>query len=128
MKPIILTVQSNGSGGWRLGINSEDSKNIFRCRKVMVFLKLPVKILIECFTACGNPCDKNRNWIKLHSKTKKPYRKKGYDLNKKELSEWLSKNYPNEIKGEPRKLKFNISKKKEIFILNFISEVRTTSE
>lgn len=120
-------MQSNGSGGWRLGINCKDSKNIFRCRKVKVCLNLSVKLLVKCFTARGNPCDKNRNWIKVNSKTKKPYRKKGYDLNNKGLSEWLSKNYPNIISGKPRKLKFNLVKEKEIFILNFISEVKLTS-
>jgi hypothetical protein len=122
LKTIILTVQSNGSGGWRLGINCEDSKNIFRCRKVKVRLCFTNDPFIECFTACGNPCDNNGNWIPLNPKSGKPYQKKGYDLNKKELSEWLSKNYSNKIKGRPRKLKFTCVKEKQLFILNFISE------
>jgi hypothetical protein len=121
---IILTVQSNGSGGWRLGINCEDSKNIFRCRKVKVRLSLPNDLFIESFTACGNPCDNKGNWIKLNPITGKPYVKKGYDLNKKELSEWLSKRYPNKIKGKPRKLKFHLIIEKEIFLLNFVSEIK----
>ena len=127
MKTIILTAQSNGSGGWRLGINCEDSKKIYRCRKVKVRLFLTNDLFIECFTACGNPCDKNGSWIPINPKTNRPYRKKGYDLNKKELSEWLSKNYPNKIKGRPRKLKFEFIKEEKLFLLNFISEVNITS-
>lgn len=123
MKTIILTVQSNGSGGWRLGINSEDSKNIFICRRVKVRLCISNVPFIECFTACGNPCDDNGNWISLNPETGKPYKKKGYDLNKKELSDWLSENYPNDNKGGPRKLKFTCVKEKHLFILNFVSEV-----
>ena len=52
-------MQSNGSGGWRLGINQEDSKNIFKCRKVNVRLLIEPDLFVECKTACGNPCDKN---------------------------------------------------------------------
>lgn len=119
MKAIILTVQSNGSGGWRLGINCSDSKNIFRCRKVKVLLYLPKIDIIECYTACGNPCDKDQKWIRLNSKTGSPFRKKGYDLNKKELSNWISKNYKNDKKRRPRKLAFNLSKKLDVFHLHF---------
>ena len=126
MKSIVLTVQSNGSGGFRLGINTSDSKNIFKCRKVKVCLKLDSNLFIESYTACGNPCDKNREWIKLNSKTKKPYRKKGYDINKKELNFWLSQNYPNKIKGKPRKLRFSIFEDNNTFFLEFISEVKST--
>lgn len=122
MKTIILTVQSNGSGGWRLGINTEDSKKIFRCRRVKVRLCISSVQIIECFTACGNPCDDNGNWISLNPNTGKPYKKKGYDLNKKELSDWLSENYPNDNNGGPRKLKFTCVKKNHLFILNFVSE------
>jgi hypothetical protein len=123
LKTIILTVQSNGSGGWRLGINQEDSKSIFKCRKVKVRLLISRDLIFECNTACGNPCDKKRNWIKLNPKTNMPYVKKGYDLNKKELSIWLSENYPNNVKGKPRKLKFDLSIESEVFLLNFVSEV-----
>ena len=52
-----------------------------------------------------------------------PYVKKGYDLNKKELSVWLSENYPNHAKGKPRKLKFDLYVEREVFNLNFISEI-----
>jgi hypothetical protein len=124
MKTIILTVQSNGSGGLRLGINQEDSKNIFKCRKVKVRLLIEPDLFIECNTACGNPCDKKGDWINLNPKTSLPYVKKGYDLNKKELSVWLSENYPNNIKGKPRKLKFDLSVDGEVFNLNFISEMK----
>lgn len=124
MKTIILTVQSNGSGGWRLGINQEDSKNIFKCRKVKVRLLIACELLFECNTACGNPCDKKGAWIKLNPKTSMPYVKKGYDLNKKELSVWLSENYPNNTKGKPRKLKFDLSVERDVFNLNFISEIK----
>ena len=123
MNKITLTVQSNGSGGWRLGINTEDSKNIFKCRKVKVFLNLSDNISIVCFTACGKPCDKNIKCIDLNSSTKKTYTKKGYDLNKKELSHWLSEKYPNIIKRKPRKLNFDIIKQGETFILNFLYEI-----
>lgn len=124
MKTIILTVQSNGSGGWRLGINQEDSKNIFKCRKVKVRLLIARELLFECNTACGNPCDKKGAWIKLNPKTSMHYVKKGYDLNKKELSVWLSENYPNNTKGKPRKLKFDLSVERDVFNLNFISEIK----
>ncbi len=124
MKTIILTVQSNGSGGWRLGINQEDSKNIFKCRKVKVRLLIARDLIFECNTACGNPCDKKRHWIKLNPKTNMPYVKKGYDLNKKELSIWLSENYPNNTKRKPRKLKFDLTVEGEVFNLKFISEIK----
>lgn len=123
MKTIILTVQSNGTGGWRLGINQEDSKNIFKCRKAKVRLLLPKDIIIECYTACGNPCDETGDWIRLNPKTSMPYAKKGYDLNKKELSTWLSENYKNEFERKPRKLKFYFYMESEVFILKFVSEV-----
>ncbi len=124
MKTLILTVQSNGSGGLRLGINQEDSKYIFKCRKVKVRLFIPSEPYIECYTACGNPCDKKGDWIKLNPKTSMPYVKKGYDLNKKELSIWLSKNYPNNTKQKPRKLKFDLTVEGEVFNLKFISEIK----
>ncbi len=85
---------------------------------------MPNDIFIDCNTACGNPCDKKGNWIKLNPKTSKPFVKKGYDLNKKELSIWLSKKYPNKIKGKPRKLEFDLTLQREVFLLNFVSEVK----
>ena len=100
-----LTVQSNGSGGYRLGINTEDSRDIFKCRKIRVRLFLPDKRKIVCLTACGNPCDKNGNWVAVNPVTLSPYRKKGYDLNKKELSEWIKEN----SMVPPKKLIFKLS-------------------
>ena len=119
MIPIILTVQSNGSGGLRLGISSNDSRNIFKYRKVIVLLHLPNIETIKCRTACGNPNDENAEWISINPKTQKPYRKKGYDLNKKELSQWLLSNYNKTTKAESIKLKFNLEKKEDAFYLYF---------
>jgi len=114
-------VQSNGSGGMRLGISSEDSKNIFIHRKVIVLLHLTNIEIIKCKTACGNPSDGNGKWIPINPKTKKPYRKKGFDLNKKELSQWLLSNFKKTTKGESITLKFNLEKTGDTFCLYFIA-------
>ena len=119
MIPIILTVQSNGSGGMRLGISSDDSRNIFKYRKVIVLLHMPNIETIKCRTACGNPIDNNGKWIPINPKTQKPYRKKGFDLNKKELSKWLLSNFKKTTKAESIKLKFNLEKKEDTFCLYF---------
>ena len=120
MKTIILKVQSNGSGGWRLGISAEDS-NFFRCRKVQVRLTLTDNLVCFCNTACGIPCDDNGNRVLSNPQTAKPY-KKGYDLNNKVLSEWLSENYTNIIKGKPRNLIFSLNEENGMVHLNFIGE------
>jgi hypothetical protein len=117
--PIILTMQSNGSGGMRLGISSNDSRNIFKCRKVIVLLHFPNIETIKCRTACGNPIDENGEWISINPKTQKPYRKKGFDLNKKELSKWLLSNFKKTTKAESIKLKFNLEKIGDTFCLYF---------
>lgn len=119
MKSITLTIQSNGSGGWRLGINCKNSKTIFRYRKVKVFLYLPNHETIECYTACGNPSDKYGKWMATNPKTGMPYRKKGYDLNKKELSKWIVDNYINIEKNKERSVKFNYKKLLDCYHLYF---------
>ena len=109
MKDLILTVQSNGNGGYRLGISKEDSLEYFKCRGVRVHLYLGTNKRLMCKTACGNCCDERGNWLKNNPKTGKPYSKKGYDLNHKELSEWIkTEGFNNYKTGYPKKLIFKI--------------------
>lgn len=120
MKNLIeLFVQSNGAGGFRLGISVNDSKEIFKCRGVRVQLHLPTNIIIDCKTSCGNPCDEDGSWLKLNPRSGLPIRKKGYDLNSKILSTWISKNYPKDPKSDRVVLKFKIEHKDECFQLTF---------
>ena len=114
-RSICLTVQSNGSNGYRLGISRADSEDIFKKRQQSVVLKLG-ELIICCKTACGVPDWNNKNSVFPQ--------KKGYDLNKKQLSEWIMNNhfccYP---KRHPTKLSFSwkFNQKKCQFILEFIS-------
>lgn len=118
MRIITLTVQSNGHQGYRLGINTEESRNTFKCRRVLVKLFLPNEKVIECRTSCGNPCNKKSKWITVNPQTGKPFRKKGYDLNNARLSQWIKQNNRiRESNGTPGKLNFRISKTKEAFVL-----------
>lgn len=113
---IYLTVQSNGSGGYRLGINSCDSKEIFKKRKQCVILKLG-DLSVPCKTACGVP-----NWYKKKSDFKG---KKGYDLNNKCLSKWIIDNrFCCYQKGHPIRLPFSckIDQKESQFVLEFMCD------
>jgi len=122
MKDIILTVQSNGNGGYRLGIGKENSLKYFKCRGVRVHLYLSVTEEIICKTACGSPCDKNGNWLKHNPTTGKPY-KKAYDLNHKKLSDWIKgKKYNNYDEGQPKKLIFKIEVLQEEIYLKYLEE------
>ena len=123
MKILYLTVQSNGKGGYRLGINKKNLKNIFKCRGKFVSIELNSSKTVKCRTACGNPCDKIGNWILINSKSNKPYRKKGYDLNNKELSEWIKTNrFYNYDNGKPTKLKFTLIIMKDELHLKFVGK------
>lgn len=118
MEEIKLTVQSNGNEGFRLGINTKDSIRIFGCRRVIVHLYLGKDIeKIECKTACGLPCDENSKQILTNPITKKKY-KKGYDLNKKEISVWIK----NEGFVPPNKLLFTMEKTEKIVSLRFLNK------
>ncbi len=81
MKIIILTVQSNGSGGWRLGLSKEDSIKLFSHRESVCF-QLTGELIIYFKAACGAS------------------EKKAYDFNNKKLSIWIVENgfhkYPKE--------------------------------
>jgi len=115
---ITLTVQSAGSDRFRLGVSAKDSRNIFKRRRVRVVIKFHDKNEIVCSTACG-PADKNGKWTKINPKTKKPFRKKGYDLNKVELSKHLSK-VVGQIKTRSKKIDFRITKKSDGYLLTFL--------
>jgi len=100
---LILTVQSTGrQGSYRLGITLDDSENIFKERHVKVQLILG-KEIIETQTTCGPPL------------------KKGFDLYHFQLNNWIVKNnfhkYPSR---KPSKLRFNLKKSKDHFILTYI--------
>ncbi len=73
MKTITLTVQSNGTGEWRLGLNKDDSIKYFSHRESVCFV-LTNKLIISCKTACGTS------------------EKKAYDFNNKKLSNWIVEN------------------------------------
>ena len=120
MTPIILTVQSCGLASYRLGINVKCSREVFKCRKVPVRIHIKGYVAIECKTACGNPCDKSDKWLIKD----KPVRKKGYDLNSKKLSKWISESgYVSVKKGKPKKLEFSLWEENSVIHLSFVSEV-----
>lgn len=115
---ITLTIQSAGSNRFRLGVSAKDSRNIFKRRRVRVVIKFRKKKEIECFTACG-PAGKNGKWTEENPKTKKSFRKKGYDLNKIELSERLNK-VVGQIKTRSKKIDFQIKKLSNGYLLTFL--------
>jgi hypothetical protein len=115
-KIICLTGQSNGSGGFRLGINRMDSEKYFkrRGRKVIIVIKSIPRI--NCRTACGII-----DWQKGNEKKGK----KSYDLNNKLLSKWIKRKNPRGWKsGEPPhfsfSLKYNMSE--DVFILEDLNK------
>jgi hypothetical protein len=118
---IILTVQSAGKNKLRLGIGVHDSRNLFKCRGVQVTIKINGLNDINCVTTCGNPCDKNGLWIKFNPKTKKPYRKKGYDLYNAKLSKWLLGHSEIKLSKErSKRLEFEVEKSIDGFILRYL--------
>lgn len=90
---IILTVQSCGKitkKKYRLGIGYNDSRLIFKKRKLKVMLEIE-KEIIETSTTCGHPL------------------KKGFDLYHFILDRWIKDNsFSDYIKGSPTKLIFQI--------------------
>ena len=78
MKNIILTAQSTGNNRLRLGIGTDDSRKIFKCRGVRVIIKIEGLNDIRCVTTCGNPCGKDGIWVSLNPNTKNPYKNKGW--------------------------------------------------
>jgi len=114
---IILTIQSAGQGLRRLGVSACDSRCIFKKRGVRVWIII-CKQKFECYTACG-PSDGKGNWVKINPMTNKPFRKKGYDLNKKAFSHILDK-WANEIHGHSKRLDFRLKKTADGFSATFI--------
>jgi len=53
MKNIILTAQSTGNNRLRLGIGTDDSRKIFKCRGVRVIIRIEGLNDIRCVTTCG---------------------------------------------------------------------------
>jgi len=119
---ITLTVQSNGSGLYRLGVNTLDSATLFKCRGRVVKLILSEKLSVHCKTTCGVLCDSKGLWFRENPKTKQLYRKKGYDLYSKELSSWIVENEFHLYKPRnPTKLYFDVMRSEESFILEYQS-------
>jgi len=97
MCKIILTVQPTGNGNYRFGINTKDSREIFKKRGVPVKIKLDENLTIYTKTTCG--CIDFEHDCKV--------RKKGYDLYHIDISEWIKeRNFCNYKKGKPTKLDF----------------------
>ena len=100
---ITLTVQSTANN-WRLGFNTSDSKNLFQHRELLK-IQLNPDTIIECRCACGTG------------------RKKAFDINGKDLSEWIVKNnlhnYPSR---KPTKLIMSLTIKDGIKTLSFKSK------
>ncbi|MEI6190466.1 MAG: hypothetical protein WCP61_08605 [Chitinophagia bacterium] len=104
MKTLILTVQSNGNGGWRLGLSKPDSENYFTHLESVRFL-LSNGLEINCNAACGIS------------------KKKSFDFNNKLLSKWIIENkfdkYPKE---SPTKILFKLTKKGAGKTLTYVSK------
>ena len=58
MITIILTVQSNGKDGWRLGLNKNESIIYFSHKESVVFV-LTDEIILNCNVVCGTSKKKN---------------------------------------------------------------------
>ncbi|MBK9191678.1 MAG: hypothetical protein IPM77_09285 [Crocinitomicaceae bacterium] len=99
-KIIFLAAQSNGTGGFRLGINKIDSEECFKRRGRIVILIIKGLPVIKCKTACGIT-----DWT-IEFKEK---RKKSYDLNSQLISSWIKLNFPKKWKkGNPPHFAFSI--------------------
>lgn len=111
-KKLKLTVQSCGSGKFRLGINANDSSTIFQVRYRKVTLKMDKSNSICTKTTCGPP--KEDKAIR-----RKKY-KKGYDLYGKQIDEWIRLNlFHCYEKGKPTKLEFLIIEVNFTIILKY---------
>ena len=120
---ILLSIQSAGKNKYRLGISVKDSLDIFKCRGQAVDIHIPGFKIIKCRTTCGNPCGDDGNWISINPKTKKPFRKKGYDLYNVDLSNWLCELLTRKLSKEwSNKLTFSLSSNSgviELVLLDF---------
>ena len=126
-KRISLTVQSAGNERYRLGINTLDSRTLFKCRGKIVILELSKTLTIKCKTSCGALCDANGDWLLVNPKTNKPYRKKGYDLYDKELNSWIVKNQFHNYKSRnPPRLSFQLTTDEESIYLKYIKNAHNT--
>jgi hypothetical protein len=101
LNSIILTVQPTGVN-WRLGLSAEDSVRYFSHMESVRFF-LTKQLIVECNAACGT--------------SKK---KKAFDFNKMQLSEWLTCNnfhiYP---KRKPTRLIFKFALNSKGKVLTF---------
>jgi len=101
---IKLTVQSCGKDRFRLGINSDDSLNYFKCRGIKVIVLLSKTKKVEVKTTCGSPCDDNGIQIKGF--------KKGYDLYHEEIDNWIKlKGFHDYPLRKPTKIHFSYTKR-----------------
>ena len=106
MKTLTLTVQSNGNGGWRLGLSKLDSEKYFTHMESVRFL-LSKELEINCNAACGTS------------------KKKSFDFNNKELSDWIEKNRFNKYPaGFPTKLLFKLTGNRNSKTLSYVSKKR----
>ena len=117
MCKIILTVQPAGNNKYRLGINTKDSRNIFKKRKVPVMIKLDENLLICTKTTCGCKDMEHDCYV----------RKKGYDLYHRKISEWINqKGFKDYIPRQPTKLVFKYSlpttTNKDYIFLEFVEK------
>ncbi len=101
IKELILTVQSGGKTGsngkkkYRLGFNTSDSNEYFY-KPLQIYLILDDSFVYTVKIACGPPS------------------KKCYDINKKELSDWIiAKKFHCYPRGKPIRLKFKYEKLKK---------------
>lgn len=97
---LILSVQSTGHDSYRLGVNIQDSKQIFVRKFRTTQLNLG-SIKTKTHTTCGPPP------------------KRGFDLSNQEINRWIKKNnfhiYPT---GYPTKIGFYlVLENNEIFII-----------
>ena len=104
MKILILTVQSNGNGGWRLGLSKLDSEKYFTHLESVRFF-LSKELEINCNAACGTS------------------KKKSFDFNNKLLSKWIIENkFDKHPKGSPTKILFKLTQKGTGKTLTYVSK------
>jgi len=108
-REIILTVQPT-NGGFRLGINSNDSKSVFDGQR-----DLPITLVIN----------KNKEQKAIKTKTTcGPPNKKGFDLGGDEINSWIIQNgFDKYVPYSPTKLSFILKRKNDENTLIFIKKV-----
>lgn len=121
MKTIWLSLQDAGNGKKRFGISSKISSEIFKGRYIPVEIRID-DLIFQTETTCGIPYENGKP--KTMTRNGNPYKKKGYDLYSREISNWIIENENQFIlKGKSKRIIFTIVKVKNKYILTKIINI-----